>query len=124
MLEPYYETSKGDEQRFVTVVQDTFLDSYNMHYILAKAVRFKDRAFKDENEWRPVTHDDIYVLEVNFRRGSTTLIPYIVSPPIDSLVVEALVGPTPNARSCPKRALRLVGHGVTVSDTAIPFRVL
>jgi hypothetical protein len=93
----------------------------------------KNKAFYEEREWRLVFRlVNRHVDDAHFRRGPSTLIPYLKIP-LTCLkqrleIKRVYVGPCPNpveARKSVEMLLQTQGiHGVDVKDSMIPYRSL
>ena len=92
---------------------------------------FKHPSFKEEREWRAISHEfSLFNTEASWRPGKNIPIPYIFFdlPKVDDKkeISEVVIGPTPNPLLSSITAMSLVkGNGYTCTkftDSIIPYR--
>jgi hypothetical protein len=89
---------------------------------------FKDRSFRQEQEWRLISGHRVPVNEVKFRSASSMIIPYInieIGAGKNSFINHVYVGPCPHmdlSIGCVRQLLFQKDITVQVDESAIPFR--
>ena len=93
-------------------------------------VRFKDRSFKDEAEWRMVSHPNPLLLDVKFREGRYGLTPYVELPLGEALkdaLVDVWIGPSVfrqvNTESVKELLSTVVLGHAPVHESRVPYRL-
>ncbi|MDK2595220.1 DUF2971 domain-containing protein [Pseudoalteromonas obscura] len=88
---------------------------------------FKDNGFHEESEWRIIAENP--TCKINFRAGSSHLIPYITLPILQfskDAIREVIVGPNPSKQNCVSSvSMLLESNGfknAKVKQSKIPFK--
>lgn len=92
------------------------------------AAVLKDSSFSEEAEWRAISRRSLSPVELAFRPGRSTLVPFHKLPfdqPQDRCIREIIVGHTPNsdlALAATHTLMQKMGLEVTLRASGIPFR--
>jgi hypothetical protein len=88
---------------------------------------FKDNGFHEESEWRIIAENP--ASKINFRAGTSHLIPYITLPVLNfskDAIGEVIIGPNPSSYNCVSSvSMLLESNGfknVNVKRSKIPFK--